>query len=151
MVVLPPCKSPLYIYISYKLLYFRYCGTEPIPTQCNTFCKHSKLPCVDPKCKVKDINFTFQFYVAFKIEIIKNKQYVPSSPILILISLFLNIDSVIPYLSAVPLILFPDQISINTEGLLHLSNDWISLVDLDNNYVFPPHIALTAIRPDIVV
>ena len=37
------------------------------------------------------------------------------------------------------------------EGLLHLSNDWISLVDLDNNYVFPPHIALTAMRPDIVI
>ena len=37
------------------------------------------------------------------------------------------------------------------EGLLLLSNDWISLVDLDNNYVFPPHIALTAMRPDIVI
>ena len=37
------------------------------------------------------------------------------------------------------------------EGLLHLSNDWISSVDLDNNYVFPPHIALTAMRSDIVI
>ena len=34
---------------------------------------------------------------------------------------------------------------------MHLSNDWISLVDLYNNYVFPPPIALTTMRPDIVI
>ena len=36
-------------------------------------------------------------------------------------------------------------------GLLHLGNDWFLLSDLDNKYQFPGHIAVTALRPDVVI
>ena len=36
-------------------------------------------------------------------------------------------------------------------GLLHLTSDWVLLADLGNNYVFPGHIAISALRPDIVL
>ena len=36
-------------------------------------------------------------------------------------------------------------------GLLHLTSDWVLLSDLGNNYVFPGHIAISALRPDIVL
>ena len=36
-------------------------------------------------------------------------------------------------------------------GTLHLTSDWVLLSDLCNNYVFPGHIAISALRPDIVL
>lgn len=36
-------------------------------------------------------------------------------------------------------------------GLLHLADDWVFLVDLGNGFVFPGHIAITSLRPDIVI
>ena len=36
-------------------------------------------------------------------------------------------------------------------GLLHLTSHWVLLSDLCNNYVFPGHIAISALRPDIVL
>ena len=39
----------------------------------------------------------------------------------------------------------------NPTGLLHLTSDWVLLSDLGNNYVFPGHIAISALRPDIVL
>ena len=36
-------------------------------------------------------------------------------------------------------------------GLLHLTSDWVLLSDLGNNYAFPGHIAISALRPDIVL
>ena len=37
------------------------------------------------------------------------------------------------------------------DGLLHLANDWVILVDTNKNLVFPGHIVLTNLRPDIVI
>ena len=36
-------------------------------------------------------------------------------------------------------------------GILHLANDWKLISDLNDSYVFPGHIALTSLRPDIVI
>ena len=36
-------------------------------------------------------------------------------------------------------------------GILHLSSDWILISDLGCNYIFPRHIALTELRPDVVI
>ena len=36
-------------------------------------------------------------------------------------------------------------------GILHKSNDWEIIADLDKQLIFPPHIAITAERPDIVI
>ena len=36
-------------------------------------------------------------------------------------------------------------------GLLHLTNDWVQRADLDDGYLFPVHIAMSALRPDIVL
>ena len=36
-------------------------------------------------------------------------------------------------------------------GILHLVNDWIVLSDLNDGFMFPGHIALSALRPDIVI
>ena len=37
-------------------------------------------------------------------------------------------------------------------GLLHLSDDWKLVVDLeDSNYVFPPHLAISELPPDLVI
>ena len=36
-------------------------------------------------------------------------------------------------------------------GILHLAGDWHVLCDLSSDYLFPVHIATTALRPDIVI
>ena len=36
-------------------------------------------------------------------------------------------------------------------GILHLTTDWMIITDLKDGYVFPGHIALSALRPDIVL
>ena len=36
-------------------------------------------------------------------------------------------------------------------GILHLSNDWKLIADLNDGYVFPGHIALSSLRPDVVI
>ena len=36
-------------------------------------------------------------------------------------------------------------------GILHLANDWVVLADLKDDYIFPGHIAVSALRPDIVL
>ena len=36
-------------------------------------------------------------------------------------------------------------------GILHLSNDWKVVADLSDGYMFPCHIAVSALRPDIVI
>ena len=36
-------------------------------------------------------------------------------------------------------------------GILHLTDDWVLLSDLDSSYVFPGHIAVSSLRPDIVI
>ena len=36
-------------------------------------------------------------------------------------------------------------------GILHLSNDWKMVADLSDSYMFPCHIAVSALRPDIVI
>lgn len=36
-------------------------------------------------------------------------------------------------------------------GLLHLADDWVILSDLSDGFVFPGHIAITALRPDMVI
>ena len=36
-------------------------------------------------------------------------------------------------------------------GILHLSNDWKVVADLSDGYMFPGHIAVSALRPDIVI
>ena len=36
-------------------------------------------------------------------------------------------------------------------GILHLTNDWKVISDISDNYVFPIHIALTALRPDLIL
>ena len=36
-------------------------------------------------------------------------------------------------------------------GTFHLADDWVTLADLGGSYVFPGHIAITSLRPDIVV
>ena len=38
-----------------------------------------------------------------------------------------------------------------TSGILHLATDWLLLSDLGNNYIFPPQIAITQLRPDVVI
>ena len=38
------------------------------------------------------------------------------------------------------------------KGLLHKANDWKIIVDLEEfNYIFPPEIIPTSLRPDVVV
>ena len=37
------------------------------------------------------------------------------------------------------------------QGILHHSSDWKIISDLSDNYCFPVHIALTELRPDIVI
>ena len=37
------------------------------------------------------------------------------------------------------------------KGIFHLSNDWVMNSDLDGNLQFPEFIAITALRPDIVI
>ena len=36
-------------------------------------------------------------------------------------------------------------------GLLNLASDWTLLADLENKLVFPAFIAVTVLRPDIVI
>ena len=36
-------------------------------------------------------------------------------------------------------------------GILHLASDWILLADIDNDFIFPAQIALTQLRPDVVI
>ena len=36
-------------------------------------------------------------------------------------------------------------------GLLHLAEDWILLSDLNGSYIFPGHIAISSLRPDIII
>ena len=36
-------------------------------------------------------------------------------------------------------------------GVLHLSDDWIVIADISSDFVFPIHIALTSLRPDLVI
>ena len=36
-------------------------------------------------------------------------------------------------------------------GILHLSNDWKVVADTNKGYIFPVHIALSSLRPDIVI
>ena len=36
-------------------------------------------------------------------------------------------------------------------GILHLASDWVLIADLKEHYVFPPHITITTLRPDIVI
>ena len=38
-----------------------------------------------------------------------------------------------------------------TTGILHLANDWKLVSDLGNGFIFPGHIAITALRPDVVI
>ena len=39
---------------------------------------------------------------------------------------------------------------VKPTGILHLASDWAIVSDLQNSYIFPGHIALTSLRPDIV-
>ena len=43
------------------------------------------------------------------------------------------------------------KIRSNPKGILHLTSDWQLISDLGQNYVFPCQIALTELRPDIVI
>ena len=45
----------------------------------------------------------------------------------------------------------PPSHSEKVSGILHLTSDWTILADIDDNYIFPVQIALTQLRPDIVV
>ena len=36
-------------------------------------------------------------------------------------------------------------------GILHSTNDWVLVADLNNDFVFPPNISSTSARPDIVI
>ena len=36
-------------------------------------------------------------------------------------------------------------------GLLHHIRDWLFLSDLDSGFIFPDHIAITSLRPDLIV
>ena len=36
-------------------------------------------------------------------------------------------------------------------GILHLACDWILLADIEDGFVFPSQIALTQLRPDVVI
>ena len=36
-------------------------------------------------------------------------------------------------------------------GILHQASDWVLLGDLDGSFSFPPHIAFTELRPDIII
>ena len=45
----------------------------------------------------------------------------------------------------------PKKSRSKPSGILHLSNDWIIMTDLNDYYVFPGHIAPSALRPDIVL
>ena len=36
-------------------------------------------------------------------------------------------------------------------GILHLTNVWVLVVDLESGFLFPGHIAVSALRPDIVI
>ena len=40
---------------------------------------------------------------------------------------------------------------VKPTGILHLASDWVIVSDLKNSYIFPGHIALTSLRPDIVI
>ena len=41
--------------------------------------------------------------------------------------------------------------NVKPTGILHLASDWVIVSDLQNSYIFPGHIALTSLRPDIVI
>ena len=45
----------------------------------------------------------------------------------------------------------PPKINRNPTGILHLASDWVILSDLSKKFVFPCQIALTDLRPDIVL
>ena len=45
----------------------------------------------------------------------------------------------------------PPKSITNPTGILHLASDWELVPDLGYNYVFPFHIALTDLRPDILI
>ena len=36
-------------------------------------------------------------------------------------------------------------------GILQLASDWVLIADLKDHYVFPPHITITTLCPDIVI
>ena len=40
---------------------------------------------------------------------------------------------------------------VTPTSILHLASDWVIVSDLQNSYIFPGHIALTSLRPDIVI
>ena len=40
---------------------------------------------------------------------------------------------------------------VKPTGILHLVSDWVIVSDLKNSYIFPGHITLTSLRPDIVI
>ena len=45
----------------------------------------------------------------------------------------------------------PLKAKTNPKGILHLTSDWEMISDIDPNYIFPFHIALTELRPDVVI
>ena len=45
----------------------------------------------------------------------------------------------------------PPKAKTNPTGILHLSSDWVLISDTGCNYIFPIHIALTELRPDVVI
>ena len=45
----------------------------------------------------------------------------------------------------------PPKYRQNPTGILHLASDWVVISDLNENYVFPIQIALTELRPDVVI
>ena len=45
----------------------------------------------------------------------------------------------------------PPKKKSNPTGILHLASDWVVISDLNANYVFPFQIALTELRPDVVL
>ena len=45
----------------------------------------------------------------------------------------------------------PSKYKLNPTGILHLAPDWVVMSDLNANYVFPIQMALTELRPDIVI
>ena len=45
----------------------------------------------------------------------------------------------------------PPNDSNDTLGIRHLSSDWILLADLQDDYIFPFQIAVTQLRPDVVL
>ena len=45
----------------------------------------------------------------------------------------------------------PPRSKTKPTGILHLSNDWVLVADLDGGLLFPGHIAVSAQRPDIVI